>query len=253
MKKIIFFVIVTLLYSGVCVAKDKGIFRLVTVNFPPYYGEEMLNGGWVSEIVKAALEAKDYEVEIRFIEWKKALEVTQTGSYDALLGAYFTRERADHYYFSAPIAQARTGFFKRKDKKIRFKKLEELKDYKIGVVEGYATSKKFDAADYLDKVKVKNLDEGLKKLYNEEIDLMADSRAVGKYRLKILEKEIPGIRKKIEFIRPVLAMNKLYVAVSKNATNAHRKLMDFNRGFRKIYFNGTYRKIKRKHRGYPRK
>ncbi|MEK8016428.1 MAG: transporter substrate-binding domain-containing protein [Candidatus Parabeggiatoa sp.] len=251
MKKIIFFVIVTLLYSGACVAGKR--FTLVTVNFPPFYGEEMLNDGWVSDIVKSALEAKGYEVDIRFLEWKKALDETQKGYYDALLGAYFTRERADHYYFSAPIAQTRTGFFKKKEIEISFKELEDLKSFKIGVVEGYATSNDFDAADYFEKVKVKNLDEGLKKLYNNEIDLMADSRAVGKDRLKILENEIPGISQKIEFIKPVLAMNKLYVAVSKNATNAYRKLMDFNQGFRKILRNGTYRKIKRKHRGYPRK
>jgi polar amino acid transport system substrate-binding protein len=251
MKKIIFFVIVALLYSGTCMAGKR--FTLVTVNFPPYYAEEMLNGGWISEIVKAALEDRGYEVEIRFMEWKKALDDTQNGYYDALLGAYFTRERAEHYYFSAPIAQTRTGFFRRKDVKIRFKELEELKHFKIGVVEGYATSKDFDAADYFEKVKVSNLDEGLKMLYNEEIDLMADSRAVGKYRLKILENEISGISKKIKFIRPVLAMNKLYVAVSKKATNAHRKLIDFNLGFREILKNRTYRKIKKNHRGYPRK
>jgi polar amino acid transport system substrate-binding protein len=79
---------------------------------------------------------------------------------------------------------------------------------------------------------------------------MADSQAVGLYRLKLLEKEENGISSEIEFIRPVLAMNKIYVAVSKNATNAARKLMDFNRGLIKIYRKGMVRKIRRKHRKY---
>ncbi len=247
MKRIVFFLIVTLLYSAPCFAGKR--FTFVTVDFPPYYGENLPNKGWVSEVAIAALKARGYdEVEIRFIPWIKALEDTQAGYYDALLGAYHTRERADLYYFSAPIGQVRTGFFKRKDVGISFKELTDLKNYKIGVVKGYATSKKFDSADYLTKVEVPNLDEGLKKLYNREIDLMADSRAVGKFRLKFLEKEIPGIRKEIVFIRPFLAMNKIYVAISKKATNAYRKLIDFNQGLRKIYFRGIFRKIKKKHK-----
>ncbi len=246
MKKIVFLLIVTLFYSATCFAGKR--FTFVTVDFPPYYGEDLPEQGWVSEIVKAALEIQGYEVEIKFMPWIKAVEDTQEGYYDALLGAYHTRERAELYYFSAPIAQARTGFFKRKDVDISFKELTDIKNYKIGVVKGYATSKNFDSADDLDKVEVDSLDEGLVKLLNEEIDLVADSQAVGKYRLKILEEKNPGISKKIEFIKPVLAMNKIYVAISKKTTNAQQKLIDFNQGLRKIYMNGSFRKIKKKHK-----
>jgi polar amino acid transport system substrate-binding protein len=249
MKKIVFFLIVALFYSTPCVAGKR--FTFLTVDFPPYYGKDLPNYGWVSEVAKAALEIQGYEVEIKFVPWIKALEDTQAGYYDALLGAYHTRERAEKYYFSAPLAQVRTGLFKRTDKEVSFKELKELKDYKIGVVEGYATSKQFDMADYLNKVAVSNLDVGLKMLYEGSLELMADSEVVGHYRLKhFLEKKEPGIRSKIEFIKPVLAMNKIYVAISKNAPNPHRKLIDFNQGLRKIYLNGSFRKIKRKHRKY---
>jgi len=246
MKKIVFFLIITLFYSASCFAGKR--FTFVTVDFPPYYGEKLPEQGWVSEVVRTALESQGYEVEIKFMPWVKAVEDTKQGYYDALLGAYRTPERADLYYFSAPIAQARTGFFKRKDVDISFKELDELDDYKIGVVKGYATSKAFDFADNLNKIEVPNLNEGLIKLLNQEIDLMADSRAVGKYHLKLLEKKKPGISQEIEFIKPVLAMNKLYVAISKKTTNAYRKLIDFNQGLRKIYMNGSFRKIKAKHK-----
>lgn len=249
MRNIVVFLIVTLLYSAPCFAGKR--FTFVTVDFPPFYGNELPDYGWVSEVAKAALEARGYdEVEVRFIPWIKALDDTKRGYYDALLGAYYTRERAEKYYFSAPIGQVRTGFFKRKDVDISFTELTDLKDYKIGVVKGYATSKKFDMADYLTKIEIDNLDNGLKMLYNGEIHLMADSRSVGKFRLKFLEREIKGISKEIEFIKPVLAMNKIYVAISKKATDATQKLIDFNQGLRKIYFNGSFRKIKRKHQEY---
>jgi len=249
MKKIVFFLIVALFYSMPCVAGKR--FTFLTVDFPPYYGQDLPEYGWVSEVAKAALEIQGYEVEIRFVPWVKALEDTQAGYYDALLGAYYTAERAEKYYFTAPIAQVRTGFFKRTDKKVSFKQLKELKDYKIGVVEGYATSKQFDTADYLNKVAVTDLDVGLKMLYEGSLELMADSEVVGNYRLKhFLEKKESGISSKIEFLKPVLAMNKIYVAISKKAPNAYRKLIDFNQGLRKIYLNGTFRKIKREHKKY---
>ncbi|RKZ80097.1 MAG: hypothetical protein DRR19_24085 [Candidatus Parabeggiatoa sp. nov. 1] len=248
MRKIVVFLIVTLFYSAPCFAAKR--FTFVTVDFPPYYGEELPEYGWVSEIARKALEIKGYEVEIRFIPWVKALEGTQEGSYDALLGAYRTPERSQLYYFSLPVGQVRIGFFKRKTDEISFKELTELMDYKIGVVEGYATSPHFDSANYLNKHFVSNLDEGLKLLRNGELDLMADSQAVGEYRLKLLEKEENGISSEIEFIKPELAKNKIYVAISKNATNAARKLMDFNRGLIKIYRKGIVRKIRWKHKKY---
>jgi len=247
MKRTVFFLIVTLLYSASGFAAGKR-FTFITVDFPPYYGAELPNNGWVSEVVKTALEIQKYEVEFKFSSWTDALEYTGGGDYDALLGAYRTNERTKNYFFSAPIGQVRTGFFKKKGTDIKFTELPELKDYKIGVVKGYATSKKFDAADYLKKIPVGNLDEGLKMLYEGKLDLMADSKSVGNYRLtEFLEKDIPGVADSIEFIQPVLAMNKIYIAISKKATNAQTKLIDFNKGLRKIYRNGDFKKIKQKH------
>lgn len=248
MKKMIFFLIVALCYSASCFAGKR--FTFVTVDFPPYYSESLPEKGWVSEIVKTALEAEGYQVDIEFMAWEEALENTRKGYNDGLLGAYYTSERAQRYYFSAPIAQARTGFFRHEDVDISFQELTELKGYQIGVIKGYATSKSFDSADYLNKIGVNNLNEGLIKLLNKEIDLMADSQAVGKYHLKLLEKMYPGISKKIQFIKPVLAINKLYVAISKKTTNAYQKLIDLNKGLRKLYMNGSFRKIKKKHQKY---
>jgi len=256
MKKTILYIlyVVNLIFVGLIpsTAVSKS-FTFLTVDFPPYYGKNLPGKGWVSEIAIAALKTQGYDVDVTFVPWTQAVEETKEGHHDALLGAYYTEERADLYYFSAPLAQVRTGLFKRKEADISFKELSELKGYKIGVVEGYATSKKFDAADYLSKVPVTNLDMGLKMLYEGSLDLMADSQVVGKFRMKrVLEKKFENISKRIEFIRPVLAMNKIYVAISKKAPNADVKLIDFNQGLRKIYLNGTFRKIKMKHRKYIR-
>jgi polar amino acid transport system substrate-binding protein len=80
---------------------------------------------------------------------------------------------------------------------------------------------------------------------------MADSDVVGNFRLEnFLERKQPGISSLIEFIQPVLAMNKIYVAISKKAPDADLKLIDFNQGLRKIYINGAFRKIKTKHNKY---
>jgi len=56
MKKIVFFLIMTLFYSVSCFAGKR--FTLVTVDFPPYYGENLPEQGWVSEVVRTALESQ---------------------------------------------------------------------------------------------------------------------------------------------------------------------------------------------------
>lgn len=248
MKKILAFLIFALVATNNSLAMEKR-FSLVTVDFSPYYASDLPDNGWVAEVVKTALETQGYEVEIKFVPWTKAVRYTKQGYYDALLGAYYTEERAESYYFSAPISQARTGLFKRKDSNISFKELSDLKNYKIGVVKDYATSKAFDAADYLNKVMVTSSDVGVKMLFNGSLDFMTDTEAAVKYLLEqTLEKELPGISEKIEFIKPVLAMNKMYVAISKKAQDADLKLIDFNQGLRAIYLDGTFRKIKSKHK-----
>ncbi|GEM_PF-196394 len=224
-------------------------FSFVTVDFPPYYGKDLPENGWVAEVVRAALEGQGYEVEIKFVPWSRAIKYTKEGYYDALLGAYYTEERAESYYFSAPISQARTGFFKRKDKTVNFKELTDLKEYRLGVVKDYATSKAFDAADYLNKVMVTSSDVGIKMLYHGSLDLMTDTEAAVLYLAEhVLEQEETGISEQIEFIKPVLAMNKMYVAISKKAVDADLKLIDFNQGLRTIYLDGTFRSIKAKHK-----
>lgn len=247
MKKIVIFLILTLLAANSLAGEKK--FTLVTVDFPPYYASDLPDNGWVAEVVRTALQTQGYTVEIKFVPWTKAVRYTKQGYYDALLGAYYTEERAESYYFSAPISQARTGLFKKKDANVSFKELADLKSYKIGVVKDYATSKAFDAADYLNKVTVTSSDVGIKMLFNGSIELMTDTEAAVKYLAEqLLEKEFPGISDKIEFIKPVLAMNKMYVAISKKAVDADLKLIDFNQGLRSIYLDGTFRKIKMKHK-----
>lgn len=248
MRKIITFLVLTLLSINSFAAGEKR-FSLVTVDFPPYYASNLPDNGWVAEVVKTALETQGYQVEIKFVPWTKAIRYTKQGYYDALLGAYYTEERAESYYFSAPISQARTGLFRKKDANISFKELTDLKTYRIGVVKDYATSKAFDAADYLNKVVVTSSDVGVKMLYSGSLDLMTDTEAAVKYMMEqVLDKETPGLSDQIEFIKPVLAMNKMYVAISKKAVDADLKLIDFNQGLRTIYLDGTFRKIKIKHK-----
>lgn len=247
MKKIAIFFF-ALFYSVNSGAAEKK-FTFVTVDFPPYYASDLPENGWVAEVVRKALETQGYEVEIKFVPWTKAIRYTKEGYYDALLGAYYSEERAEFYYFSAPISQARTGLFKRKDANITFKDLTELKPYKIGVVKDYATSKAFDSADYLNKITVTSSEVGIKMLYHKSLDLMTDTEAAIKYLAEnILEDQEAGIGEQIEFIKPVLALNKMYVAISKKAVDADLKLIDFNQGLRTIYLDGTFRKIKLKHK-----
>lgn len=243
------FLLVLLLWGlshGVWAVTD--MFTLVTEDFPPFYGKNLPEQGFLAEVVKIALKRKDYDARIEFISWNEALDKSRMGRYDALLGAYKTQERLKQFYFSLPLAKSSSVLFRRKDTHIIYDGVSTLKGYKIAVIEGYSVSETFDEATFLDKLFVKNSDEAYKLLYEKKVDLVTGTKTNDLHRLKyVLEKQMPGISKQVVAMEPALLVTALYIAVSKKARDAEKKLVDLNDALRTIFLDGTYQAIQKKH------
>lgn len=246
MKKVIMPVLLSVFfimsYSS-CFSEEKSI-SLVTLNWAPYADEKLENFGFTSEIISQAFERAGYKVTITFNPWKRALVDTERGEYDALYCAYYTEERAKTYGMSEPYAESILGFFKKKDKNIKFAALQDLKPYKIGITLGYANSEEFDSATYLDKDTAPSDESSIKKLVADRIVLSTMDKFVG---LHILNTTVQEGKDTIEFMEKPLIVNKLYVCFSKAKPGWEKKLADFNSGLEQIKKDGTYEKILKKH------
>ena len=104
------------------------------------------------EITREAFKRVGYDININWVPWKRAQELSFSGKYDALLGCYYTEERAKKLEYSAPVSSTEVVFFELKGRNITFSSLRDLSPYTIGVVRGYANTDEFDASDYLKKV-----------------------------------------------------------------------------------------------------
>ena len=230
-------------------AADKAI-TLATLEWEPYVGADMPKNGFSAEIVVAAFKRTGYAVKIEFHPWTKTLEIGKAGQVDGIFPAYRTAEREVDFLFSEPFAESPLGFYKkssavagpniaqlkRTDINIVFSEdprinptavLKDLADYRFGVVEGYANTPEFDAADYLTKVTAKTDAENLLNLINGRVDLIFIDRYVAK---TIIVKRFPWHLQDYEFMTPALANKPLFAAFPRSRDN-HQKLQeDFNRG-----------------------
>lgn len=215
-----------------------------TVEWEPYYGPKLKNDGFITEITKAAFKHSGYDVEVKFMNWNRALERAKQGKFDGVMGAYYNDERAEVFEYSEPIGTADVVLFSQKGKNISYQSLEDLKPYKIGVLRGYANTEEFDKADFLKKEVAEKADLNIRKLARGRLDLFVGSKAVNLY---LIQTKYPDFVGKFDVVEPPLSTNSLYNIISKKIKGSAQIKADFDKGLKAIQENGTYDEILKSH------
>jgi ABC-type amino acid transport substrate-binding protein len=240
--------IISLLLSISAYAGDKKI-NLATLNWEPYVGKKLKNNGFTSEIIQKAFEKKGYKVEFKFYPWARGMLMTEQGKVHGIFPAYYNEERKKKFIFSDSFGSGGIGFYKRKDQNITFvadpvkapeKVLRSLKKYRFGIVRGYAYTKEFDAADYLNKDIVSSDETNLKKLFKGRIDLAFIDKYVARY---IMHRNYPHYIDDLEFMNPALDEKQLYICFSKQIKGMEQIVKDFNEGIKMLKTSGEMENI----------
>ena len=217
---------------------------LAATNYPPYYGATLRNQGVITEIIREAFKHSGYETVIRFLPWKRALEATRRGEFDALYSAWYRENRTQWFDFSDPLPISnQIGFFKRIDRAISYRSIEDLRPYTIGIVRGYSNPVEFDQAG-LNTEAVTDDRLNMKKLAIGRIDLVLIDRVIGQY---IIDTELPESANLLEWLDPPLKTDDQYLIFSKNVSDFAVKRAAFNRGLRHIIETGKAGKIIARH------
>lgn len=127
------------------IAADK-VVRLTSLDWPPYSGAALKDGGASVVVVRAALAAVDVKLEVEFLPWKRAVE---TARGNAAIAGYFPEyaEVGAEFVISDRIGTSPLGFAQRVEAPILWTSLANLKAVApIGVVDGYINESAFDAA-----------------------------------------------------------------------------------------------------------
>lgn len=198
------------------------------------------NGGFLIEVTKAAMRRMGYEVTVEFMPWIRALRSVESGEAEALLGTYYTEERAEKMQFTHRIGTSEIVFFKLRNSRISFSRLEDLKPYPIGTIHGAAYTPEFDTAPYLTKEPVPDHVLNIKKLLAGRVPLIVEKRLVV---LNTLASMAPETATEVVALDPPLKSAHFFNAFSRKKPGYQLKVNDFNTGLELISRDGTLQRI----------
>lgn len=217
---------------------------LGSLDWEPYIGKILPGQGWVAQVVREAFSRSGITVDISFRPWARVVQEAKSGKTHGYFPEYYSENLTEHFIFSHPFPGGPLGFFKHRDRVIEFKTLNDLKNYKIGVVRGYVNTVEFDSADFLNKEPAKDDLSNLNMLVSGRVDLCLADKFVGEY---LLGKHLKDKQGMLEFMDTPLEIKQLYVCLSKK-TRHHDLIMDrFNESLEAMMADGTFERILNTH------
>ncbi|MFW5838050.1 MAG: substrate-binding periplasmic protein [Desulfovibrionaceae bacterium] len=235
-------VIVAVMASGAVRAGDEVV--LATINWPPYVGPDLDHSGFDAEIVDRAFEFSGRTVRLEYVTWARGLRLVAEGSLHGIFPAYSSPQREATYIMSAPYSKSVLGFFKRKDRLIRYLSLVDLAPYTIGVVRGYVNTPEIDDSDILRREESASDLSLLKKLFRGRLDLAVMDKYVGRH---LIASRLPQAVGRLEFLAPPLEVKDLHIAFTRKMPGIQRIVQDFNRGVARLRESGAISEIMARH------
>ncbi|ABC31084.1 ABC-type amino acid transport/signal transduction systems, periplasmic component/domain [Hahella chejuensis KCTC 2396] len=217
---------------------------LAATEYPPYYGEHLESKGFITEIIFTAFQRVGYDVEVKFLPWKRAYGMAQAGDYDGVYTGWFRKSREQWFEFSDPLPANELGFYALKERNISYVALNDLQPYKIGVVRGYVNPPEFEQAR-LNTIEVTEDRQNVLSLSRGWIDLVLIDKFMGQY---IINTEFPDSAHKFIWLDPPIKVENQYLMFSRKAKNFLKTSQDFNHGLKQLAQEGKIDAIIAKHR-----
>ena len=245
MKKIIKLIFFVFIFGQSSFAGER--ITLLVGEWPPFIGKKLKNNGFGSQIIKRAFEKKDIKVKIRFTTWENAFDWTKRGK--AGDGTFFwskTKEREKDFLFSIPTMVERNVFFHLKTKRIRWKRVRDLRYKKLGVVKGFSYGPELDLAIRKEQFKTivfeKTTLQNFNNLFLRKIDLFPHEVSVGYHEL---QKSFPKYKyKKIVHHKKDIGKDYTYLLMSKKKKKKGMRLLNlFNQSLAEMFIDGEYDEI----------
>lgn len=226
-----------LLMLGHSTGRAAEIIRLASLEWPPYTGEQLPDGGSTSAVLKAAFAAAGYQLEIDYLPWERTLALAGSADsgYAGYFPEYYSSEISEHFRYSVPIGSGPLGLAQRRVKPIPWQQLSDLQPYTIGVVQGYVNTEEFDAniAAGLQPAQPAGSDaQNLKKLAAGRIDAAVIDYNVMRYLLHH-DLTLTPVRQLLEF-NPRLLEDKLLFVCFRLGPDAERLATALAQGLEKI-------------------
>ncbi len=237
-------VIISLLVSIYSFSAEK--VYLTSLEWPPYAGRSLPEGGASVAVAKAAFKAAGYDLEVDFLPWSRAVNEAKDASskYSGYFPEYYSEGIKKEFLFSNEIGSGPLGFVENKKNIVQWDSIESLSAHIIGVVQDYVNTQEFDArvASGDQRVQAVTSDTiNIRKVLGGRIPLAVIDSNVFEYILKT-EPSLKGASEKVQMNAKLLEDKKLFICFKKTAEG--QKMADiFNRGLGKIDVNQIMKKF----------
>jgi len=171
-------------------AAERPIVFVADVDFAPY--SMLIDGrpaGIDVDVLTEAARRAELEVDIRFRQWDRLIEMVEKGECDGALSLFKSGERERHVMFmeAKPIHLSDYVLFTRVGAKFAFNSYADLKGRRIGKIAGIELGTEFDAAASSGGMLVQeyqDITDAMRGLINADIDAFAGNIDVTYWRLK---------------------------------------------------------------------
>ncbi|HCL57624.1 MAG TPA: hypothetical protein DHW82_11535 [Spirochaetia bacterium] len=206
---------------------------------------QLSDKGLVSALVSLVFKKMDKNISLQFYNWKTCLTMTEKSEIFASFPFVYNEIDSSFVLYSEPLFYHNLKFFYvKKLKKTDIQSIDDLKDSKIGSVEGAYYEKKLREKN-ISLTLYPDLETALIRLLNGEIDLLPVNESEGWELIK----KIPPVKgktfKTLDFIFNQLDLRLL---VSKNYPEAEKILKDFNQALIKVKKSKEYRQLLSKYK-----
>ena len=219
--------------------------RVVVVDWPPFGGESLPEGGISLDVITTVLERAGYDVTTEILPFARILNGAQSGAYDVVGNLFFEEHLQAYLTYSDSFYETEVRFVQQRGRDHRFIDLESLRPYSIAVGDGYFYEDDFDNAEELNKVVVTTTIQGVRMVANGRVDLTLDSKDVIDYAIRT---EDSGLAERIAYLPKALTVQQIHMAVRNDLPGRDKLLADFNRVLAEMRADGSLDRLLAKHR-----
>ena len=238
---------VTMLCASACAAEQALV--IMAGERPPYVGASLPEGGFVPELVSAALQGSGLRASFQYSAWARARLEAAHGRASAVLST--DCEDSADFVYSQRFFGGSIGLLKKRSLVLPPTSFTELASYRVGAVRDGVSLPAFEQNTQLEKLWAVSDLQNLDWLDQGKVQLaLMDKYAAA----DLMASQRPQLIGQLEFVAPALAQPGYCLAFSRRTPHYQTLQSAFNSGLAARTRDGTLERIMNKHGlFYPRK
>ena len=210
----------------------------------PLMGRNLEGGGYLPEVIKAALSKAGYSLRVEWVSWDRAIELSKRGHFDGVIAAGNTIESLRYFNISDSVMSEDYGYFALKDFQISQISPRQMR---LPIVGAIKTSSIMEELKHNEKIVIKeeyHQFQNIKNLLDGKIDAFVGGR---RHVENILATRFPGYQDQVTMAEHIKTYEHHYIMISQKHPNSKKIINDFDRAFRSIQESGQDNEIRLKY------